>query len=74
MGEEATLAHPDRVGQSADREAADPLDRGELPCFPKDRVAAPLAITASPPRGALRLAADIRHTHIDKLARSVVFS
>ena len=44
--EEAALAHPDRLGQAADREAAEALDRRELRGFTEDRVTAAAAVAA----------------------------
>ena len=44
--EEAALAHPDRLGKPADREAAEPLDRRELRRLTQNRVAAAPAVAA----------------------------
>ena len=47
MGEQAALAHPHRVGQPADREPVDALDRGELCGLAQDRVAAAFTVAAA---------------------------
>ena len=73
VGEQAALAHPDRVCESADREAVDALDRGQSRCLAEDRLAAPArrrsegasAMRRSPSRVAVR-------SSLDKLARPVV--
>jgi len=59
MGEEAALAHPYGVCQTADREPADALDRGELRRLAQDGVAAALAVAAPPAYAAVGLASDI---------------
>ena len=41
VGEEAALAHPDRVGESPEREAFDALDRRQSRRRAEDRLAAP---------------------------------
>ena len=63
MGEEAALAHADRLGQAADREPADALDGGELCSLAENRVPAALAVAPPPARGARSSSADLRLAH-----------
>ena len=72
VGEEAALAHPDRVGQAADREAVDALDRGEPGGLVEDRLR-----LRSPSLRVLRTGLGLRSVSVslirlDKLARPVV--
>ena len=46
MGEEAALAHAHGLGQPADREPVEALDRREPRGLVEDRAAAPLAVAA----------------------------
>ena len=75
MREEAALAHPDGLGQPADREPVEALDGRELRGLVEDRAAAPLAVAAPPPRGTLGLGVRVAsRSSLDKLARSFVYS
>ena len=61
---EAALAHTDPVGQAADREAVDPLDRGQPGRCVEDRVPRALAVRAGLSCGLC--------VHTCKIARPVV--
>jgi hypothetical protein len=55
MGEEPALAHPDCLGEPADREPGDSLDGCELRRLVEDRVSAPLSVAPSFPHTNRRL-------------------
>ena len=50
VGEQAALAHPDRVRESPEREPFDALDGGQSRCLAEDRLAAPDAVAPLAPR------------------------